>query len=134
MVDILHVAKAGEGHLLLDVVAEPLAANGIAEDGRGDGAEEQAAVEHGLKGEAAADGERHAPVGTHLAHARRLTQFAAVVGPYVELSQVVGHVSILSLEAGTAGGEVPVVLAVVVDSAPVAEEVLVFERHLLCLF
>ena len=31
MIDILHVANASEGHLLFDVVAEPVAANSVAE-------------------------------------------------------------------------------------------------------
>ena len=93
--DVLYVAYAGEGHLLLYVMAEPFAADGIAENRRNHVAKEQAAIDHRLEGEALAQSERHAPVGIDAAHARVT----------VELHEVIGQVGILSLEAGTTGGK-----------------------------
>ncbi len=57
VVHVLHVADTGEGHLLLDVMTEPVTTNGIAEDIRNDGAEEQTSVEHRLEREIFAKGE-----------------------------------------------------------------------------
>ena len=126
--DVFHVADAGERHLLLYIVGKPFTTDGVSEDGRNNGAEEQSAVEHGLDGEAAAESERHAPVGIHLAQASFLASiFRRTV---VELCEVVGDVGIFGLETCTASGEVPIILAIVVQACAVTEEVFVFERHL----
>ena len=100
-------------------MAEPVATDGVAAEGRHGVAEEHTSVEHGLQGEAFAEGERHAPVGSDVAQA----------GLAVELCEVVGHVGIFSLEAGTACGEDPVVLAVVACLSAIAEVVVVAEDH-----
>ena len=131
LVDILHAADTGEGHLLFRIVVEEVAANGVAEDRGNDTAEEQSSVEHRLEGEAAADGQRGTPVGTDVAHAVLLAQFLTVSIAVVELGEVVGDVGILGIEAAAARGEVPVVFVVKRHAGTVAEEVLVLQLHLL---
>ena len=101
-------------------MSEPVAADGVAEDGWHHVAEEQSAIDHRLEGEAVAHGERHAPVGTHIAHTC-LT---------VELGEVIRQVGILRIEPCTTGGEVPAVLGVEFQTGTVAEEMLIFELHL----
>ena len=83
VIDILHITDAGKGHLLFDVMAEPVAADGVAKGRRHDGAKEQTAINHRLEGESAANGERHAPVGVHIAHTRlTVLKRAPRVGKY----------------------------------------------------
>ena len=118
--DILHVTDTGKGHLLFNVMTEPVATDGIAKDGRSNGTEKQAPIEHGLQGETTAEGERHPPVGSHLAHTCLV----------VELCEVISKIGVFSIEPRTSRGEVPIVLAVDIQSGTIAEEVLVFECHL----
>ena len=120
VIDVLYVANAGKGHLLLNVMTEPLCSDGITEGWGDDRAEEQTSVEHRLESETIADGERHAPVGVDVAH----------TGLAVELGEVIGEIRILCLETRTTGGEVPVVLAIVVHTCMVAVEVLVLQHAL----
>ena len=112
---ILHVADTCKGHLLLNVMAKPIAADDVAEDVVNHVAEEQSAIDHRLEGEPFAKSERHAPIGTDLVQ----TRFA------FKTQEIVCHIGILSLEACTASGENPIVLAVVVCSGAIAEIVLV---------
>ena len=126
---ILHVTNAGEWHLLFYKVAEPFTADGIAKDGRYDGTEEQAAIEHGLDSEAVAESERHTPVGFDLAHARFLVNDITVDIEDIELAEVISDVGIFSIEACTTCGETPVVLAIVVQSGAVAVEMLVLKNN-----
>ena len=70
LADIFHVANAGKRHLLLNIVTEPLATEGIAKYDRNHRSEKHPTIDHRLDGEAAAKGERHTPVGTDVAHAR----------------------------------------------------------------
>ena len=115
----LHAAHAGKGHLLLDVVAEPLTADGIAVNDGDGGAEEQSPVEHGLQREAAVQGERHAPRGADVAEA----------GMTSEGREVVGEIGVVGLEARATGGEIPVVLAVEVHLCAVADVVVVVDGY-----
>ena len=98
MAHILHVANAGEGHLLLYIVAEPVAADGVAKHGRHNRSEEQPTVEHGLEGETTAEGNRRAPVGTDFAHSLFLSKRGTVGGTLLQFREVVGDVGILGLE------------------------------------
>ena len=130
IVYVLQIADASEWHLLLNVVAEPLATDGVAEYGGNDGAKEQTTIEHRLDGESAADSKRHTPVGTDIAHARRLALFVALSINDVELGEVIGQISIFSVKAGSACGEVPIILSVKDQTGTITEEVLVFECDL----
>ena len=98
MFNILHATDAGEGHLLFDIVSEPIGTNGVAKNGRNNGTEEQPAIEHRLERETLAKGERCAPVGTNIAHTGLLAEFRSVEGTVLEFCEVVGQVSILCLE------------------------------------
>ena len=130
MAHVLHVAYASKRHLLVHVVAKPFTSHRIAEDRWNDGAEKQTSIDHGLKREVLAKGERPAPVAAYLAHSGSLICYGAVGRPLVQLREVVGYIRILSPEARTSCGERPVVLAIVVQSCPVAEEMFVLKRHL----
>ena len=118
---ILHITDTSERHLLLHVSTKPVATNGIAEYGWHYTTEKHTSVNHGLDGKPATQRERHAPLGTHITH----TSLA------IELGEVIGQVGILSLEPCTACGEIPVVLAVVVQSGPIAIKVFILQRHVL---
>ena len=120
MVHIFYIADSCEGHLLLHIVSEPVTTNRVSENGRCDGTEKQSAVEHRLEGEAVGEGEGLAPVGVDITHAC-LT---------VEFGEIVGHIGVFRLETCTACGEVPVVLAVVVQFGAIAVEVLVVKLYL----
>ena len=61
---------------------------------------------------------------------RFLAQFRAVVSPFSELGEVVGHKGIFGIEARTPSGEIPVVLTVIVHTGPIADKVLIIERYL----
>ena len=114
---VLHVADSCERHLLLDVVPKPIASDDVAEDVGNHVAEEHTAIDHGLEGEALTKGERHAPVGTDLVQTRLA----------LKTQEIVCQVGILCFEADTAGGENPIVLAIIVCSGTIAEIVLVIE-------
>ena len=51
VVYVFHVSNAGERHLLFNIMTEPVASNGIAENYRNDWSEEQASIEHRLDGQ-----------------------------------------------------------------------------------
>ena len=74
---IFHTADTGKGHLLFHVMAEPVTADGVAEDMGYDGAEEQTAIEHRLDRQTGTEGDRDAPVGIDDAQAGLLTQIGA---------------------------------------------------------
>ena len=120
MVDILHVANTCERHLLLHIVTEPIATDGIPESRRYDGSEKQTSIDHRLECEATVERERHAPVGIDIAHSR-LT---------VQLGKVIGQIGIFGFESCTTGREVPVVFAVVVDAGMITVEMLILECRL----
>ena len=127
---ILDVTDAGEGHLLFDVVTEPVTANGIAKnwwDGR---SEEQTAVEHRLERETTPEGERHSPVGTYLAHSCLLSDDGSFIVSHIELREVIGHIRVFGIETSTVCREVPVVFTVVFQLSAVADEMFILERHL----
>ena len=117
LVGVFEIAHSCEGHLLLQVVPEPLTTNGVAIDDWDLGSEEASAVDQGLEGEAFAEGDGGAPVGIEVAHAWLVTHFG----------KVVGEVGIFHLETGTDGGEIPVVFGVVSDECVVAEVVVVLQ-------
>lgn len=104
---VFHIAYACEGHLLFDIVSEPLTADGITKNGRYDSTEEQAAIEHGLDGEAATYSEGHTPVGFKLTHAGLFVGDITVGIADIEFGEVVGNVGVFSIEACTTCGEVP---------------------------
>ena len=120
MAYIFHITDAGKWHLLLHIVAEPIATDGIAEVRWNNCAEEQTAIEHRLNGEAATHGKRHSPVGFDFTHARLI----------IKLGQVVGQIGIFGTEASATGREIPVVLTIVVHACMVAVEMLILEDRL----
>ena len=71
-----------------------------------------------MKRETLAEGERHTPVSVNLAH----------TGFVVEFGKVVGQIGIFGFEAGTSGGEIPVILAIVFGARSVAEVVVIVQR------
>ena len=57
MIYVFHISNAGEGHLLLYIMAEPVSTYGVAKDEGNYGAKKHTSVEHRLEGEAASHGE-----------------------------------------------------------------------------
>ena len=131
IVHILHPSHTGKGHLLIHVMAEPVAADGVAVDAGDHRTEEQPSVEHGLDGEPLSEGDRHAPVGTDDTRTGLLALIGAVVSPIVHLGEVVGQVGIFRIKAHAAGGEDPVVLVVIMDASEVTVEMFVLHAHVI---
>ena len=87
-VGIFEVAHTSKGHLLFQIVPEPLTTNRVAIHERNLRSEEQSAIEHGLQGEPLAEGDGGAPVGVDVADARLL----------LHLGKIVSQVGIFHLE------------------------------------
>ena len=96
-------------------MAEPRTTKECAADRRDVFAKEQTAVEQGLKSELVGQGQGDAPIGIDLTKA-----FVIVVA-----REVIGEIGILRRKAGTAHGEEPRILTVVVESGMVAEEMII---------
>ena len=105
-------------------MAKPVTTDGIAKDGRNGRTKQHTTIEHWLEGEAATERQRQAPVGTHLAHTCLV----------IKLGEVVGKICIFCIEASSMSGEVPTVLAIVIETSAIAVKMFVFKRHLHCRF
>ena len=64
-------------------------------------------------------------MGADIAHAARFASRRGAWRIIIELGEIVGHIGILGLEAGTTRGEIPVVLAIILYACTIAEEMLV---------
>ena len=113
--NILHVPDTGKGHLLLDSVTEPFAAEGVAEGQRDIFAEKETRVKQGLQCEASGRGEVDAEMGADVIDTDMV----------VEADEVGGAVEVGGVETDAARGKVPMVLGVEVDAGVVGEVVLV---------
>ena len=120
---LFDVCNACEGSLLFHVMSKPLSSNIVADNERRILTRQETAVEHGLNGKVAAQGERHAPHGCVLAQANAISQ----------LHKIVGDIGETRLELSASRGEVPLVLAIVVHLPDITEEVAVVREITLVL-
>ena len=113
------VAYAGKRHLLLQIMPEPITANGVGVDKWNGIAEEQTAIGHRLKREATTEGKRSAPTCIDIAHAA--TSF--------EFHEVVGQVGKFCLEAYTSRWEVPIVFAIIGELGTITDIMFIIELN-----
>ena len=128
--NMLQVAQAGKGYLLLQIVSEGITTKEIAKDAGDKRAEKQPSVEQGLEGEAVAQRERLPPGGTQVAHTtvdKRTLNDAHLV-------EVRGDIGIGRLEACTTGREMPVVLGIEIHGSPITEVMFILEIQFIPFF